>query len=41
MGKLQATAFDYLPLPEGVVIQIENGWVKQNKISERQSGVIA
>jgi hypothetical protein len=31
MGKLQATAFDYLPLPEGVVIQIENGWVKQIK----------
>ena len=31
MGKLQATALDDLPLPEGVVIQIENSWVKQIK----------
>jgi hypothetical protein len=31
MGKLQATAFDYLPPPEGVIIQIENSWVKQIK----------
>ena len=31
VGKLRATALDYLPLPEGVVLQIDNGWVKQIK----------
>ena len=37
MGKLQAMALDYLPLPEGVVIQIENGWVKQIKYQNGQA----
>ena len=41
MGKLHATALDYLPLAEDVVIQIENGLGETNKISERLSGVMA
>ncbi len=30
-GQTQATALDYIPLPEGVVMQIENAWARQLK----------
>jgi phosphate transport system substrate-binding protein len=30
-GQAQAIALDYIPLPEAVVMQIENAWIKQLK----------